>query len=182
LPAVLLLSRMEKWPRATESNTLNADAAQPATRRKLRVLREWFIHQNTIWRLTSVVFSLVLVGASAAVLVNLIPATPLVPFLQLAATLCFFSPLLIWLYAEFQGFPENAERYEQTFQIFERARELLLRVLNNKRKKEEQSAENYKKEKSERAQRVLHELGREALQENGEWLLTHRRHDLDMEF
>ena len=92
LPAVLLLSRMEKWPRATESNTQNADAVQPATRRKLRVLREWFIHQNTIWRLTSVVFSLVLVGASAAVLVNLIPATPLVPFFATGGdTLLLFS-------------------------------------------------------------------------------------------
>ena len=179
LPAVLLLSRMEKWPLATDDNTRNTDAPQPATRRKLRELRQWFVYQDTIRRLASVALALVVVGAGAAVLVNLIPATPLVPYLQLAATLCFFSPLLIWLYAEFQGFAENAERYEQTFQIFERARELLVCVLKSK-PKNEKLAEKHKEEQRERAQRVLHELGREALQENGEWLLTHRRHELEL--
>ena len=187
LPAVLLLARMNKWPRATEANTRDTDDRQSAVQRKLRELRVWFINQKMRWVLAGVALGLFTFGAGALLIVGLLPAAPLVPILALVATLCFFAPLLIWLHAEFEGLPENVERYERMFRVFDRARELFDRVVQTGKPepqsvREETEAERTQREnRTKRAQLVLSELGREALQENGEWLIVHRNHDLNME-
>ena len=187
LPTVLLLARMNKWPRATEANTRDTDDRQSAVQRKLRELRVWFINQKMRWVLAGVALGLFTFGAGASLIVGLLPAAPLVPILALVATLCFFAPLLIWLHAEFEGLPENVERYERMFRVFDRARELFDRVMQTAKpepraNREETEAERTQREdRTKRAQRVLSELGREALQENGEWLIVHRNHDLNME-
>ena len=187
LPAVLLLARMNKWPRATQANTRNTDDQQSAVQRKLRELRVWFINRKARWVLAGVALGLFTFGAGALLIVGLLPAAPLVPILALVATLCFFAPLLIWLHAEFEGLPENVERYERMFRIFERAKELFNRVMQTDKpepqaeRKETEAEKRRSEHRTKRAQRVLSELGREALQENGEWLIVHRNHDLNME-
>lgn len=68
--------------------------------------------------------------------------------------------VLLYKYAEQMGFDEQAEQYERMHELFKRANE----VLNS--------------QGEVAAQEILFELGKEALEENADWVLLHRKKPL----
>ncbi len=171
LPAVLLLMQMEGWPLATESNTRDLGADTPDEIRNREKLRRWFVYQNFLWRIGSVGVALLVAVVGASIYVGQLSGDWLIPILRLTETMCFFLPALVFVYAEFHGLAEAVARSEQMSSIFARAEQMLRELPPD--------WDAQKREEQER--RIYRELGREALHENGEWLLLHRERPLDID-
>ena len=69
-------------------------------------------------------------------------------------------------YAEKMAFSAQAKRYHWMSALFKRASEQLRALLNE--------------QKSSEAQRLILDLGKEALEENGDWVIIHRERTLEV--
>ncbi len=163
--------QMESWPLATEANTRDLGADTPAEIRNREKLRRWFVYQNVRWRLGSVGVALLVAVVGASIYVGQLSGNWLIPMLRLTETMCFFLPALVFVYAEFHGLAEDVARSEQMSSVFARAEQML----------RELPAHWEPHQRQEQARRIYRELGREALHENGEWLLLHRERPLDID-
>lgn len=180
VPAALALSRMGGWPLATEKNTQDTNAETEAETRKRRDLRRWFMRQSALWRCVAVFSTLAMAAIFAAISLGILPDVRLVPFLKMIATICFFLPALIFVEADFHALPEHVKNYERMFSIFERAKKMLEQIASVSPSHQGQLDWN-DENVQDIARRIYLELGREALHENGEWLLIHRERPLDIE-
>ena len=180
VPALLLALRMNAWPIATDKNTkvVRADTAKQKDKR--RKLRQEFVRRNAEWTFVAVASGLLVLGAALAIHVGLlpVPASGRAPFLQMLETFCFFLPSLIYVAAEHEALPEQVENYERMSAIFARAKKMLGQLDENSKP---ENGESNSSEVQNKARRIYQELGREALHENGEWLLIHRDRPLDVE-
>ena len=180
VPALLLALRMNAWPIATDKNTkvVRADTAKQKDKR--RKLRQEFVRRNAEWTFVAVASGLLVLGAALAIHVGLlpVPASGRAPLLQMLETFCFFLPSLIYVAAEHEALPEQVENYERMSAIFARAKKMLGQLDENSKP---ENGESNSSEVQNKARRIYSELGREALHENGEWLLIHRDRPLDVE-
>ena len=181
VPALLLVLRMNSWPIATDENTKFVRAATAKQTDKRRKLREQFVQRNAAWTFVAVISGLLALGAAGAIHVGIIPTAVSsaghVPFLQMLETLCFFLPSLIYVAAEHNALPEQVKNYERMSAIFARAEKMLGQLTESAKQDDESDAT----EVEDKARRIYAELGREALHENGEWLIIHRDRPLDVE-
>jgi hypothetical protein len=85
---------------------------------------------------------------------------------------------LLHHYTEKMAFEEHAKQYERMTALFTRASQALEPIILKLRqaKDDPNMTEKYQTE----AQQVLFELGKEALEENGDWVLLHRKKPLDL--
>ena len=181
VPALLLAFRMNTWPIATDKNTEFVRDATKAQTDKRRKLRQQFVHRSATWTFVAVASGLLVLGAAGAIHVGIIPvpASGRAPFLQMLETFCFFLPSLIYVAAEHEALPEQVENYERMSAIFARAK-TMLGQLGNIDFRIPYSLDFIQMNQS-KARRIYQELGREALHENGEWLLIHRDRPLDVD-
>ncbi len=83
----------------------------------------------------------------------------------LAMTIPLVSAGLLEGYANVMAFSEHAKQYGRMSVVFGKSKEVLRDLIGSGEVRQ--------------AQRVLHDLGREALAENGDWLLLHRERPLE---
>lgn len=180
-PALLLLARMDSWKLVTEENTQASPSSSPEEEKRLRRLHRWILRRNTRQRALFIGVFVLALALACEFAPGISVAISLRPWLQVIETACFFAPALFFLYADINAFPEHVESYERMAGIFERAQQMLEQMAGIPTGTAG-SDNNWADEKTqENARRILHELGREALHENGEWLLIHRDRPLDIE-
>jgi hypothetical protein len=73
---------------------------------------------------------------------------------------------LLHMYAKNRGLSEHAQQYARMYRLFLRLRDRL--------------SESMKKNEIIVARELVLDAGKEALQENGEWVLLHRQRPLEM--
>jgi hypothetical protein len=98
---------------------------------------------------------------------QLLPPLLPIPLLLAAATLAFASAAAIAAYSEIMGLAAHVRNGRKMGEFFRRAEERLKPVL-------EPADDGAPPLSSEAAERVLIDIGREALAENGEWLILHK--------
>lgn len=182
VPALLLISRMKDWPIATNKNTENMRTDTKSQTDKRKRLRHQFIQQNAKLTIVAIAGGLLALGAAGAILTGILPSAERVPSLQMLATLCFFLPSLIFVAADYNALPQHVKNYERMSAIFARAQKMLKQIESASFKVPYSLDFIWSgTEIQKKARRVYEELGREALHENGEWLLIHRDRPLDVE-
>lgn len=177
-PALLLLARMESWPIVTEENTREAQGDPKKDQTRLRLLHEWIQRRNTLQRVLFIGISVLALALACEFTPGTSVAISLRPCIQVVETACFFAPALFFLNADINAIPEHVQSYERMAGIFARAQQMLETIAEIPHKAVGNWANT---DTQQRAKRVLEELGREALHENGEWLLIHRDRPLDIE-
>ena len=88
------------------------------------------------------------------------------------------SSALLHHYAEKMAFEENAKQYEHITDIFTKANQALEPILLKLRQAKDDPV--ITAEYQQEAQESLLELGKEALEENGDWVLLHRKKPLEL--
>ncbi|MDM8557691.1 hypothetical protein [Candidatus Parabeggiatoa sp. HSG14] len=83
---------------------------------------------------------------------------------------------LLHYYTEIMAFDEQAKQYERMTELFMRANDEMEKIIVAQRQNNEKTEEEYQKQ----AKAVLFELGKEALKENDNWLLLHRKRSLKL--
>ncbi|HAI68897.1 MAG TPA: hypothetical protein DCM38_05595, partial [Gammaproteobacteria bacterium] len=78
---------------------------------------------------------------------------------------------LLHHYVEKMAFEEQAKQYERMATLFAKADEEVKKLIN---------APVQNEATQQRAEEVLFELGKEALEENGDWVLLHRKRQLEL--
>jgi nitrate reductase gamma subunit len=85
---------------------------------------------------------------------------------------------LLHHYAEKMAFDEQAKQYERMTALFSKASEELEKILIRQQQQSNESAMSETDQKA--AKTILLELGKEALEENGDWVLLHRKRPLEL--
>lgn len=93
------------------------------------------------------------------------PATAL-PWLSLVAAILFVLAAVCRNHANLMAYEEDANRYQKMGSLFERA----IQVLEQHQQKDDTPS----------ARKILQAIGKEALAENGEWLLLHRQRKFEI--
>lgn len=111
-------------------------------------------------------FALAVSGWLLAVLMLVTDARDPYPWLLVSSGMFVVAGGLVIWYKERQFVEENARQYERMHALFDLSDDSLRRHL--------------RRCDIGMAQRLLEELGREALSENANWLITHRAHPLEL--
>lgn len=134
----------------------------------------FLFHKNRATFLNKLaLFFLALAGVvmAATFVVQLLSTTDLVKWLQFV-----YGMLLTWagatkVYLEVQGHDKHAKSYLRAKQSMEIAEKMISEELSQPPQPGDQSS---KEERDGGTQKLLFEIGREALDENGDWVLLHR--------
>jgi hypothetical protein len=95
----------------------------------------------------------------------LFTTTPMLAALYISSCLPIAAGLLFG-YAEKRSLADHARQYERMASLFAKAKKELETVLETG--------------DFEEARAIVHDLGKEALKENGEWVLTHRNRPIEV--
>lgn len=128
--------------------------------RKKQKLRSWKIISRCLFGAGAFATAALLLGP----FINL-TATAL-PWLSLVAAILFVLAAVCRNHANLMAYEEDANRYQKMGSLFERAIQLL--------------EQHQQKDDTPSARNILQAIGKEALAENGEWLLLHRQRKFEI--
>lgn len=127
---------------------------------KLHKLRSWTLISRSLFGAGAVATAVLLLGP----FIN-IPATAL-PWLSLTAAILFVLAAVCRNHTNLMAYEEDANRYQKMGNLFKRA----IQVLEQQQKNGDTVS----------VKNILQAIGKEALAENGEWLLLHRQRKFEI--
>lgn len=128
--------------------------------KKLQKLRYWTLISRSLFGAGAVTTAGLLIGPFTSV------PTSILPWLSLLAAILLVLAAVCRNHANLMAYEEDANRYQKMGSLFERAIQVL-----------EQHQQNGD---TASVRNILQAIGKEALAENGEWLLLHRQRKFEM--
>lgn len=147
----------QRWLADQRKFFLSGGSSVPKKQQKLR---HWTLISRSLFGAGTVTTAALLLGPLTS-----LPA-PTLPWLSLLAAILFVLAAVCRNHANLMAFEEDANRYQKMGSLFERAIHVLERHQQNG--------------DTESARNILQAIGKEALAENGEWLLLHRQRKFEI--